>query len=197
MPGFFINTYIINLVKFIYIISFLLIVSACNRKTTDRVVAPPKIEPLVIELDSQIIDNEPIVEIPERQERFIVASIEKESCYRNCPVYSLSLHSDGLAFYTCKIACKPYGIFHGYIGSEKLELVKKFIENKKLLELQNFYPTNNQPVPEIPLTKISVALSEKFSLEIQNYHHAPVELLEFEKLLDEIISDTKWENSYE
>lgn len=119
----------------------------------------------------------------------ILVTIERESCFGSCPVYSARIYSDGTVIYVGKENVKVKGERRHKISEDKVtELIKAF-ERIKYFSLKDKYEAdeNGMSVTDQPTTTTSISLDGK-QKKVVNYYCAPKELEEFENFIDKIAS---------
>ncbi len=182
-----------------HIILIVIIFSACsNRRAKYTVAMPDTNENIPTEIDTELLENDEKV-IPIQLNEYNVLKITKHRCYTRCKEYEFTLNNEGLVFYHCKSECYPIisGHYHGFVGRGKVVEIKSFIRDKKLKSLNAQYPIGIPPVEGIPLTEIELGSNTGEVKLINNYHHAPKDLLVLEEMVEEMISEIEWEKSLE
>ncbi len=159
----------------------------------------PESERVEIEIDTLHQEESEIKEIPIKLDKYTVLSLKKDACYMRCKEYELKITNEGLAFYHCKAECYPLGSGHyyAYIGKNKSEEFIHYIEENKIVSLSEKYPTHGKPVEGIPLTTLQLGFDNGDVKTIENYHHAPKEILVLQEMAETLISDLEWERSIE
>ncbi len=188
---------IIKMKYSLYPLLLIIIIStvACSPKKSKVLQERPNdglVQEVEIEIDTQITTANQEVDTHIEQKYNIVEYV-KHPCHGKCAVFEFKIQNDGIAFYECKSQCYRYGEFYAYLGTEKLQEIKDYINNNQLMNLNHIYPVSGNPVPEIPLTTFSLSLSSSDNLSIKSYHHTPQSLLNFEKKLQEVIEEINWE----
>jgi len=192
----------VRFLVYISLCSILFLATSCSKKVKDKVVkAPPKqVESAKEEVEIDMtVDTTSITTIPVKEVKFIVLEMQTERCYGGgCPEYKFSLHSDGIAFYTCTSSCKAIrGNFHAFIGREKAEEVLAHINEHDMLNMNSVYPENGKPVEHIPAIQFNLAISDRRKKTIRSYHHTPASLLTLQRIVEELVAEVDWERSLE
>ncbi len=173
-----------------------LLLGSCGRKTTTEIsVTPPKIEKET---------EKPEIEKPETgaiktidRGPFMLVGMTKEGCYGKCPNYSLRLYSNGIAYYEGRANVQRIGRYHANVDLMVIEKILTFAKKNNLTALGSMYPTNGKPVPGIPATLLNISINHDASKEIKNYHHAPKALMQYQKMVEELVETADWQHSYE
>jgi uncharacterized protein DUF6438 len=117
----------------------------------------------------------------------IVITIERSSCFGDCPVYSAEIHADGTVVYVGKSNVKEIGERRTKISQEKIrELVKEF-QQINYFSLKDEYQTDESgmTVSDLPTTATSICLDGKLK-QVVNYFGAPKELRALQEKIDSL-----------
>lgn len=117
----------------------------------------------------------------------IVITIERTSCFGDCPVYSAQIHADGTVVYVGKRNVKEIGERRFKIPQERIqELIKEF-QRVNYFSLKDKYETdeNGMSVTDMPTTTTSICVDGK-KKTVVNYYFAPKELDALEDKIDSL-----------
>ncbi len=128
-----------------------------------------------------------ITETPLAPDLFV--SMSKTPCYGQCPVYSFELFSDGTIDFTGKRFVKFEGHYKGQITDEQIHLIKEQIKSTNFFELESKYDSK---ATDIPTCIIQVIIEEQ-NKTITDRMGAPKELKELEKMIEEMVLNSKME----
>ena len=104
-----------------------------------------------------------------------VASIARTTCYGQCPYYKIKIYSDGLLVYEGKKNVAHLGTHRARISVDSIDLI--LAQAKAINYMQ------------LCITHIKEGLAEK---TIWNRNDAPVELIRFERYIDQLLADIHW-----
>jgi hypothetical protein len=127
------------------------------------------------------------VEGSQKCEKDIVITIERTSCFGDCPVYSAQIHADGEVVYVGKRLVKEIGERRFKISQENLRRIIKEFERIDYFSLKDRYETdeNGMSVTDLPTTTTSICLDGK-KKTVVNYYNAPKKLFELEDKIDSL-----------
>ena len=125
------------------------------------------------------------VSLGEKCENRIVVTIERESCFGGCPIYSAQIYADGTVVYTGKRYVKEIGERRYWIPQRRiLALINEF-ERIDYFSLKYKYDAdeNGQSVTDLPTTTTSICHGGR-TKRVVNYYAAPKKLHELEDKID-------------
>lgn len=173
---------------FLYIVG-VLIFTSCNKK--NKTIVTPSTSP-TFEAET------PVVNAPETRTGiqpmpvYRMVSLQRLGCFGDCPDFEFVVLSNGEATYHGKKNTSRLGTFKAQAGAGIIFNIKNKITNSDYFKLEKMYPTNGKFIKELPDTYILINDGNQ-QLIIKNNHDAPVELLNFEKYLEDIIEKLQWE----
>jgi len=118
----------------------------------------------------------------------VLASIERTSCFGNCPIYKATFFDNGEVTYIGRNFVERVGTYTTLISAEDLEGILQMAKDVHYFELEDAYPT---PVPDFPKCRTSVNIDGK-TKNVLNGENAPRDLIGFERHLDGLLKDREW-----
>jgi hypothetical protein len=115
-------------------------------------------------------------------------SLERTPCFGTCPVYKLTVHSDGKVEYEGKEYVKEKGS-----RSSKIDQ-KLFLRLMKKVDAIGFFKLNDRyegRVTDLP-TRITTVTKGDVSKTVRNYYGGPKGLRDLEQLIDEVTNSAQW-----
>ncbi len=119
-------------------------------------------------------------------------SLERQACYGFCPMYKVSVDSNGLVTYVGERFVKLKGTHKAQLGKSQLERLWTALERANLSQYNNFY--KKMSVTDLPSAIIQFR-GKRRSKSIDHYHgdkSAPESLTRLENELDSLIGTRKW-----
>jgi hypothetical protein len=114
--------------------------------------------------------------------------MQKTSCFGRCPVYLISINSDGRAEYLGTLHVKKLGKFEKQLNEqEKNDLFSAF-NNSSIWEMKDEYLFN---ATDIPSTIVTYSYNGK-TKTIKDQKDAPEKLKELEKMVEAIAESDGW-----
>ena len=115
-------------------------------------------------------------------------SLERTACFGTCPVYKLTVYSDGKVEYEGKDHVKEKGS-----RSSKIE-EKLFLRLMKKVDEIGFFKLNDRyegRITDLP-TRITTVTKGDVSKTVRNYYGGPKDLYDLEQLIDEVTNSAQW-----
>jgi len=177
-----------SIVFFLFFVSTLLF--SCNRKT--KIVAAPS-SSYDVDEGTSVDEGERLKKqpTPKAAQPYVLASIQKNGCFGNCPEYEFVIMSTGIATFHGKKYTPKVGSFKADMSAGKRLDLEEKIKAFNILSLKKMYPSNGNFIKDLPDTYILVNLHGK-RIIIRNNHDAPKALLDFEKYLESVIERLEW-----
>lgn len=125
---------------------------------------------------------------PQREEVIEFASIKKTFCYGKCPVYEMSIFSDGKVVLNGKANIDMIGEWVLKISEADLAAFVKMAEDINYMELEEKY---DSPVTDLPSTTTSIVIDGKRK-EVYRRANYPERILKFEALFTELLERKGW-----
>lgn len=114
--------------------------------------------------------------------------LSKTACYGKCPVYTVTIASDGKAVYDGKMNVSKIGVYTKKLAKEEVDKLFKSFDNS---EFDNFQDRYDAIISDIPSTIISYIRDNKVKTVIDR-RGAPQELKALEQLVEEIVNSEGW-----
>jgi hypothetical protein len=116
--------------------------------------------------------------------------LERTPCFGSCPVYSVTIKSDGAVNYQGEANVERKGKHTGHIDTLKFNRLAEFIREEGFMFLADNYSI---PVTDIPSTYTAVTIDGERK-SIKNRGNAgPSKLWAIEQLIDKLVLETEWE----
>lgn len=121
----------------------------------------------------------------------LLAYIEHTPCFGKCPTYKISIYQSGYVVYEGKQHVKNIGLFSTQLEKSKVEEIKSFILQKKILEMNDEY--KNLQIADYPSVITEAKVNGKYKHIVETDPKAPKEIKDFQKFLDSFFTDeTNW-----
>jgi hypothetical protein len=115
-------------------------------------------------------------------------TMRRTSCYGFCPVYSVTITSDGQVTYTGEGNVTTTGTQTRTVDkSQVLKLYQK-TEEIRFFELEDEYV---EMITDLPTTFVTVKANGKTKM-VEDYAGAPEDLKELETLIDDVVGTAEW-----
>ncbi|MCB0546426.1 MAG: hypothetical protein KDD19_02505 [Phaeodactylibacter sp.] len=172
------------------------LLSGCGRKAapTGEGIPADAAEPVekhTTPVTTDVLAKEDSLLLPKTEPR-LFASLKRSPCYGHCPVYEVQFYSNGQALYLGEHNVPLQGIYLGAVADSVIQQILEKARTIDFFNLSDFYPEKGKPIADLPqtITYLNDGRQEK---TITNNHLAPVELIEFERLLDQLAQDIQWQ----
>ncbi len=119
----------------------------------------------------------------------LFASINKEACFGKCPVYSMKIYNSGNVRYHGKNFVEKEGSFSMVLEKDQMRSFVEKAKEIKYMEMDDTY--DNRNITDLPSIKSSIVI-DKTRKSIKRRFGYPKEILEFEKLFDDLLTSEKW-----
>ena len=117
-----------------------------------------------------------------------VFSLEKSSCYGECPVYVLKIYKSGKMLFSGSQNTKYIGRYCAILESVDFERLKVAFVNQAYFSMKEAYLSKAKDLP----STISSFYYEGREKKIMDYDNAPASLKQLEKMLETIVDTTRW-----
>jgi len=127
-------------------------------------------------------------------------SLERTRCFGVCPVYTVTIHADGLVEFHGEMFVESVGDYTARIDPQAFRRLRDMSERIDFFSLDTEYRFGTGPdgtrivVSDLP-TRITTLHRGRESKSVVNYFGGPAELEEFEKLIDEMGDTARWVGS--
>lgn len=122
----------------------------------------------------------------------LILSLERTTCYGNCPYYSIEIYADGRAVYEGK---KNVELLGKYTATAPPDLLQTLLEKAiaiNYVNLQPKYPIRGLGIIDFPVC-ISSVRQNGLLKTIYNRNDAPASLVAYEQLFDELTENLPWQ----
>jgi Domain of unknown function (DUF6438) len=115
--------------------------------------------------------------------------LERTECYGTCPVYTVSLHSDGSATFIGGANAQLKGRWTGVVPGRDFQELARLAD---LIGFESFEAHYARPVTDNPTAIVTVARGEKRKT-VSNYAESgPLALAGFEQAIDIVAARAEW-----
>lgn len=121
----------------------------------------------------------------------LILSLERTTCYGNCPYYRIEIYADGRAVYEGKQNVELLG---KYTATAPPTLIEKLLDKAIAINYVNFnakYPVRGLGIIDFPVCISSVRQNGVLKT-IYNRNDAPASLVAYERLFDELTESLPW-----
>lgn len=121
-------------------------------------------------------------------ESTVFATISKGYCYGRCPVYTMTIFSDGKVILEGKANIEMIGKWETQISKEK---ISEFIETAEFIgymDLEDKYDSN---ITDVPSTKTSIVING-VRKEVMRRDNYPEKILKFEAVFENLLTEASW-----
>lgn len=129
--------------------------------------------------------------IQKQGEASVFATISKSPCYGKCPVYKMTIYSDGRAVLEGQSNIEFIGTYETTLSKEELQA---FIDTAKSIDYFGLEDKYDSPITDIPSTTTSIVIDGK-KKEVYRRADYPQKILTFEKLFTELLGNKKWKKT--
>lgn len=126
----------------------------------------------------------------------LIASLERTTCYGNCPYYKISVYSNGIVVYEGKQHVEPLGAYYTVVSDRKVMMILAMAESIDYWSLQNKYPAQGLGIIDFPTCITHVSLNGK-QKTIYNRNDAPTALIRYQNFFDTLFEEIEWEKPTE
>jgi hypothetical protein len=115
-------------------------------------------------------------------------SLERTACFGTCPVYKITVYSDGKVEYEGKGYVKEKGGRTSRISERDFVRLMKKVDEIGFFELKDRYDGRITDLP----TRITTVIKGDVSKTVRNYYGGPESLYALEQLIDEVTNSAQW-----
>lgn len=153
-----------------------------------------KAKPLSEEVQEELIEKPQIADEASKKKsidfpRNAIARIQRTACYGRCPIYTLTVYSDGSVLYEAQKWVKEEGTFQGKANPEKFQQLLNKANEIGFFELKDEY--DSEYVTDLP-SVITTLRSDDVLKQVVNRYQGPEKLSEFEKYFDTLYLELQW-----
>lgn len=117
-------------------------------------------------------------------------SLERTPCFGTCPVYIVSLHSDGKLTYIGKEFSNLKGEYETYLPLDEVQKIKAALIDLNFLKLEDSY--DNVYISDLPSAITTLIINGKVVKTVKNRFNPPPQLVRFELMIDNL-----WRSEFE
>lgn len=175
-------------IKYLYLF-LIIIVLSCKEKNipTKTVIEKPQTV-----VSKPIPPNTPPTPTAEDPMPLVELFLSRGACYGKCPVFEVSVMSNGTAEYVGKFNVPRMGKHVAVIPSALLKTIKERAQTINYLQFSRTYPTDQSLwISDVPTTVTFVRLGDQFH-KIRNNNDAPASLINFEQFLEQMLEGLDW-----
>lgn len=186
--------------KLYFGVAFILLIVSCSKKTVATVVK--KEEPLVVEKTviapppTAIVETPkpetPPLSIPPNVDSNLLFSLQRTSCFGQCPAFKVEVFNTGKAIYNGIAYVKKPNKYETVVPTDIIKQIEKKALESRYLDWANKYPVYNAEISDIPSTISYIRLGNTGKMIVNNYD-APKELIEFERWVEKLLDGLDWQ----
>lgn len=124
-------------------------------------------------------------------ESLLLASLERTTCYGDCPYYEVKVYSNGVVVYNGRKNVEYLGLHEGVLSQNKIRQLLEKAKSVGYAYLENKYPIKGLGIIDFPVCITSVKEGERKKM-VYNRNDSPQGLIEYQNFFDELIEDVEW-----
>lgn len=121
----------------------------------------------------------------------LLLSLERTTCYGKCPYYSVEIYANGTARYHGKRHVERLGVYQAQVPVAVVQLLQQRAKSIDYQQMHPKYPIEGLGIIDLPLCITTVVQEEK-TKTIYNRNDAPLSLVAYEQLFDELVETLDW-----
>ena len=125
------------------------------------------------------------------EEKTMFASIERTPCYGECPVYKLTIFSNGDALYEGRLNVEMEGLHTGVFSKRSLKQISDLAADINFFDFEDSYI--DQYITDVPSTIVTFVKDGERKTIRSNSFQTPKELINFQNFIDQTAKDADWE----
>jgi len=114
--------------------------------------------------------------------------MQRGACFGACPMFTISISSDGRAELIGERFLDKIGIYQKTIDKNSLSTLQKAFIDSKFFDFKDEYTAN---ITDLPTTYLTFTHEGKTKM-ITDYYNTPEKIHQLEKLVDEIVQKNDW-----
>lgn len=122
-----------------------------------------------------------------------VFTLRKTPCYGECPVYRLTIMSDGVVYYTGINNVDLIGDYRAKVSADRVDRLLREAITEGVYQWSDFYPEKKEYFIADASNTITKVVWRSREKTITNNSEAPEELRALENKLTALIDELKWE----
>lgn len=124
-------------------------------------------------------------------ESLLVASLERTTCYGDCPYYEVNIYANGIVTYNGRKNVEYLGLHQATLSQQQIQQLLAKAKSIGYIYLENKYPTKGLGIIDFPVCITSVQ-EGGIKKVVYNRNDAPQRLIEYQDFFDELIEDVEW-----
>lgn len=124
----------------------------------------------------------------------LLFSLERTTCYGNCPYYSVEIYANGTARYHGKRHVERLGLYQATVPPTLVQQLQQRVKAINYQQLHPKYPIEGLGIIDLPMC-ITTVVENGVTKTIYNRNDAPLALVKYERLLDDLIETLDWQPS--
>jgi hypothetical protein len=124
-------------------------------------------------------------------ESLLVASLERTTCYGNCPYYEVKVYSNGVVTYNGRKNVEYLGLHESVLPQKQIHELLDKAKSIGYAYLENKYPIKGLGIIDFPLCITSVKEGEIKKM-VYNRNDSPQRLVEYQEFFDELMEEVEW-----
>ena len=124
-------------------------------------------------------------------ESLLLASLERTTCYGNCPYYEVKVYSNGVVTYNGRKNVEYLGMHKGVLSQKQISQLLDKAKSVGYIYLENKYPIKGLGIIDFPVCVTSVIEEGKKKM-VYNRNDSPQRLVEYQDFFDELIEAVEW-----
>lgn len=125
-------------------------------------------------------------------ENLLVASLERTTCYGDCPYYEVKIYANGVATYHGKKNVAFIGKHRAKVSQKMIQQILNKAESVGYETFNNKYPKKGLGIIDFPMCITSLKTTNGKKI-IYNRNDSPQKLVEYQEFFDELIEDIEWQ----
>jgi hypothetical protein len=124
-------------------------------------------------------------------ESLLLASLERTTCYGDCPYYEVKVYSNGVVVYNGRKNVEYLGLHEGVLSQKQIRQLLDKAKSVGYTYLENKYPIKGLGIIDFPVCITSVKEGERKKM-VYNRNDSPQRLIEYQNFFDELIEEVEW-----
>ena len=120
----------------------------------------------------------------------LFARIAKGACFGNCPTYRMHIYTTGTAVLKAVRGIEKKGLYKSLLTHEQMNEFLLKAKEIRYTEMNDVY--DNKSVTDLPMVATSIVIDGERK-EVKRRYEYPKEILELEKLFDNLLDKIIWE----
>jgi len=121
----------------------------------------------------------------------VLITYSKTSCRGKCPVYSMTIYTNGKILFVGKENVKNIGKYEKQLSTSELDTLIQAFDKSEFFKFKDKYTSR---ATDLPTIYVSFSYKGQYK-KIKDYFGAPEKLKQLEKLLDNIVVADNWKKT--